>query len=83
MGRPRGCRAYARLVRVYRADPEEWVRASTYGRRSLVESGSSALKRRYGGDLRSRTDARRTSEVYLKVVAYDVQRLQQLCWERR
>jgi hypothetical protein len=83
VGHAHGCRAYAELVRSYRDDPEKWARQNDYGLRSLIESGYSALKRRYGGGLRSRGDGRRSTEVLLKVVAYNGQRLLQLLWEGR
>ena len=41
--------AYGRLMREYRADPEEWKRVHEYGRRSLVETVFGMMKLRYGG----------------------------------
>jgi transposase len=73
-GKARGHREYARLVKEYQKDPEGWKERNEYGKRSLVESAFSALKRKFGGTLRSRCDRRRVVETLLKVVMYNAER---------
>jgi len=40
----KGHRAYGKLIREYRPDPEEWTRSHIYGRRSLAETVFSVMK---------------------------------------
>ena len=67
--------AYGRLMREYRADPEEWKRAHHYGRRSLVETVFGMMKLRYGGSLSSRGWMERRRELLIKVVLHNIERL--------
>jgi hypothetical protein len=66
--------AYGRLMREYRADPEEWKRAHEYGRGSLVEIVFCMMKLRYGGSLSSRGGMERRRELLVKVVLHNIER---------
>jgi transposase len=75
--------AYGRLMREYRADPEEWKRVHSYGKRSLVETVFSMMKMRYGGGLSSRGRMERRRELLIKVVLHNIERLNYLeCAQR-
>ncbi len=67
--------ACGRMVREYRADPEEWRRVRRYGKRSLAETVFSMMKLRHGGSLSSRGGMERRRELLIKVVLHNIERL--------
>ena len=74
----RGYPAYGRLTREYKSGPEEWKQAHDYGKRSLVETVFGMMKVRFTGSLSSRRNRQRRRELLIKVVLYNIQRLNYL-----
>ncbi len=54
-------------------DPQRWL--EEYHMRSISETVNSMVKCRFGGPLRKKLDARKTTETRLKLVAHDIRRI--------
>jgi transposase len=81
--RSRGSPAYRQLVHEYQEGAEKWKENHQYGRRSLVETVFSMLKRRFGESLSSRGYRERRRELLFKVVLHNIERLNFLECDRR
>ncbi len=69
----RGFDARGRMMRRYRRDTEAFMR--TYGKRNVVESVFSSIKRRIAGTLRARTRRTQRTELSCIALGYNVLRL--------
>jgi transposase len=65
-----GSSAWKRAYHLFQANREEFDR--NYHRRSNVESVFSALKRKFGENIRSRTEVAQVNEVLCKLIAYNL-----------
>ena len=66
----RGSSAWRKAYHLFQANREEFDR--NYHRRSNVESVFSALKRKFGENIRSRTPTAQVNEVLCKLIAYNL-----------
>jgi transposase len=69
-GHPQGSSAWKRAYHLFQANREEFDR--NYHKRSNVESVFSALKRKFGENIRSRKPAAQVNEVLCKLIAYNL-----------
>jgi transposase len=69
-GHPQGSPAWKRAYHLFQANREEFDR--NYHKRSNVESVFSALKRKFGENIRSRTPVAQVNEVLSKLIAYNL-----------
>ena len=65
--------AWDRLFHFYNFNRDEFL--AHYHKRSNVESAFSAMKRKFGDFVRSKTTIAQTNEVLLKVLAHNIVRL--------
>ena len=70
VGRAGGSLAWRKAYHLFQASREEFDR--NYHRRSNVESVFSALKRKFGENIRSRTPVAQVNEVLCKLIAYNL-----------
>jgi transposase len=77
-GRPRGCPAYKQLIKEYQTGPVSWKKKYQYGKRNLVETVFSMMKRRFGGGLSSRGYQQRRRELLIKTTLHNIHRLNHL-----
>jgi hypothetical protein len=61
---------FEKMFHYFQFKREEYLQH--YHRRSNVESTFSMIKRKFGGEVRSRTDAAMVNEVYAKVIAHNL-----------
>lgn len=76
-----GFGTWATQVR-FSTGPLQWAWKNICHQRSKIESVFSAIKRRYGSTLRSRTLSSRRRELFLRVLAYNVRQLLYLRYAR-
>jgi transposase len=69
-GHPQGSPAWKRAYHLFQANREEFDRS--YHKRSNVESVFSALKRKFGENIRSRKPVAQVNEVLCKLIAYNL-----------
>jgi len=75
--------AYGRLMREYRADPEEWKEVHRYGKSNLVETVFSMMTLKHGESFSSGGGMERRRELLIKVVLHNIERLNYLeCAQR-
>lgn len=70
IGEPQGSAAWRKAFYLFQANREEFDRR--YHLRSNVESMFSALKRKFGENIRSRTPVAQVNEVLCKLIAYNL-----------
>jgi transposase len=70
VGRAGGSLAWRKAYHLFQANREEFDR--NYHKRSNVESVFSALKRKFGENIRSRTPVAQVNEVLCKLIAYNL-----------
>lgn len=70
IGAGHGSSAWRKAYHLFQANREEFDRK--YHKRSNVESVFSALKRKFGENIRSRTSVAQVNEVLCKLIAYNL-----------